>query len=51
MMQILVWDQLTAIQNDLLKVVPKQVLITYEPRHEKTGFLLMRKQRRRSAVQ
>ena len=24
---------------------------TYEPRHEKTGFLPMRKQRRRSAVQ
>ena len=25
--------------------------LRYEPRHEKTGFLPMRKQRRRSAVQ
>ena len=27
------------------------LLLSYEPRHEKTGFLPKRKQRRRSAVQ
>ena len=33
----------------MLIKLTKDGLMSYEPRHEKTGFLHMRKQRRRSA--
>ena len=34
----------------LYRKVMKERLVIFEPRHEKTGFLHMRKQRRRSAL-
>ena len=45
--QILVPLKVKDVTFDLLS----SICSSYEPRHEKTGFLPMRKQRRRSALQ
>ena len=36
-------------KSDACNIMRKTLLLTFEPRHEKNGFLHMRKQRRRSA--
>ena len=47
------WPGTNTIRNEILPAKPKweitEVTNKHEPRYEKTGFLHMRKQRRRSA--
>ena len=54
MCERIVFDRLLCCERIVFFLLPKELkecFVIIELRHEKTGFLPMRKQRRRSAVQ